>query len=72
MKNFKKPSSLITAGYICAFISLFFIPIIFMLGGMIIGIINMTKEEMGHGIVQIILSFICGIIGMALGMAMMM
>ena len=58
---------LIVAGYIIAVLSLFILPILLMITGIVIGIVNMTKNEVGHGVLQIILSLIFGIIGTFLG-----
>jgi hypothetical protein len=51
-------NQLVIAGYIAVFLSFFIFPIFFMLIGIILGIINLTKGAIGHGILQIILSFI--------------
>ena len=58
---------LIRSGYICMAVSLLFCPPLFALAAFIIGIINCTKGETGHGIAQIIGSLVCGGIGMVLG-----
>ncbi len=42
-------------------------PPFFMVGGIVCGIYNMTKAEPVHGVVQIVLALICGVIGMVLG-----
>lgn len=62
-----KNESIIWVGYLMAFLSLLIFPFLFMLIGVIIGIVNITKKEVGHGIAQIILSIIFGIIGTFLG-----
>ena len=69
----KKESSggLIAAGYIFGLLSIVILPIPFGLAGFVIGIVNLTKGSSGHGIAQIILSALCGIIGMAIGASMM-
>lgn len=59
-------SQLVVAGYIVVFLSLFILPIIFMITGIVIGIINITKGASGHGILQIILALIFGILGMCM------
>lgn len=60
-------SQLVVAGYIVVFLSLFLLPIIFMITGIVIGIINITKGTAGHGILQIILAIIFGLIGTFMG-----
>ena len=65
--NNKSTSGLIAAGYICGFLSLFIIPPILGLAGFVIGIVNLAKGETLHGIAQIIISPLCGIIGMVIG-----
>lgn len=42
-------------------------PPFFMVGGIVCGIYNMTKAEPAHGVVQIVLALLCGVVGMALG-----
>lgn len=54
---------LVIAGYIVVFLSLFILPIIFMITGIVLGIINITKGFTSHGILQIILALIFGILG---------
>jgi len=60
-------NQLIIAGYIFAFLSFFIFPIFFMLVGIILGIINLVKGAIGHGILQIILSLIFGLLGTFIG-----
>jgi len=56
-------NKLVIAGYIAVFLSFFIFPIFFMVIGIILGIINLTKGAAGHGILQIILSLIFGNLG---------
>lgn len=65
-------TALIAAGYVCAVVSLLILPPVFALIGLIIGIINLTRNHVGHGIAQIVLSIVCGFFGMAIGAALMM
>jgi len=69
----KKSSSkgLIVAGYACGAISLLFFPPGFALAGTVIGIMNLTKGQTGHGIAQVVISITCGIFGSLIGVAMM-
>ena len=60
-------NQLVIAGYIAVFLSFFIFPIFFMIIGIILGIINLTKGAIGHGILQIILSLIFGILGTFMG-----
>lgn len=60
-------NQLVIAGYIAVFLSFFIFPIFFMLIGIILGIINLTKGATGHGILQIVLSLIFGILGTFIG-----
>ena len=59
-------------GYLCALISLLLFPPAFGIAGLVIGIINLTRGHIGHGIAQIILSVTCGGFGMLLGALSMM
>ena len=60
-------NELVIVGYIAVFLSFFIFPIFFMLVGIILGIVNLTKGAIGHGITQIILSLVFGILGTLLG-----
>jgi uncharacterized membrane protein YvbJ len=60
-------NELVVTGYIIVFLSLFIFPILFMLIGLIIGIINITKGATGHGVLQIVLSLIFVILGTFIG-----
>ncbi|HEY5463386.1 MAG TPA: hypothetical protein VIJ95_09020 [Hanamia sp.] len=59
----KKSSSMIWSGYAMAILSLFVFPLLFMGFGIVFGVTNITKNEVGHGIAQIILSLFFGILG---------
>lgn len=60
-------NQLIIAGYVATFLSLLVLPIFFMLVGIVIGVINLTKGAIGHGILQIVLSLLFGIVGTFMG-----
>ena len=62
-----KINELIIVGYIAIFLSIFIFPIFFMLIGIILGVVNLTRGSIGHGILQIILSIIFGILGAFIG-----
>lgn len=64
-------NGLIAAGYVCALVALLILPPVFALVAFIIGIINLTRNQIGHGIAQIVLSVICGFFGMVIGAALM-
>ena len=59
---------LIPMGYICAVMSVLFIPLLFGFAGIVVGIVNLVKDRVGHGIAQILLSGICALFGTYLGM----
>lgn len=61
---------LIAAGYIVAFLSLLFLPILLMVTGVVLGIVTIAKGSIGHGIAHILISLLFGIIGAALGILM--
>lgn len=63
-------NGLIAAGYVCAAVAVLFLPPVFGLVAFIIGIINLTRNQIGHGIAQIVLSFICGFLGLVIGAAL--
>ena len=66
-KHKKSGNPCIFLGYTFIIASLMLFPPFFMVGGIVCGIYNMTKAEPVHGVVQIVLALICGVIGMVLG-----
>jgi hypothetical protein len=60
--------ALLIMGYVCACISLCLCPPAFAIAGVVIGIINVTRQREGHGIAQIILSLVLGTAGLILGL----
>lgn len=58
---------LIIVGYIISCASILILPIVFIPLGILIGIINIVGGETGHGIAQILLAIILGIIGASIG-----
>lgn len=67
MQNIKKDSNLITTGYILAFMPILLLPIVFTLAGVGVGIVNISKNENGHGIAQIAISVFTGVLGTIIG-----
>jgi hypothetical protein len=63
----KKNTGLITAGYILAFMPILILPIVFTLAGVGVGIANISKGENGHGIAQIAIAVLTGILGTMIG-----
>jgi hypothetical protein len=61
------PGWTIPVGYLCAGLSLAFLPILFAPAGFGLGVYNAAKGRAGHGIAQIMLSIVFGIVGMILG-----
>lgn len=57
----------VVAGYICSVASILILPIIFMPAGIVLGLINVSKNEIVHGIAQIMISIIFGFLGMFIG-----
>ena len=54
-------------GIVCAILSILFLPLVFMILGIVFGCVAIWKGSMGKGIVAIILSIVFGIIGMFIG-----
>jgi hypothetical protein len=54
-------------GYVCAFVAILFVPIILAPFAFGCGVYNASKGRTGHGVAQIILSIVCGLLGFALG-----
>jgi hypothetical protein len=61
---------IITGGYVCAAISLLFLPPGFGIAGLVLGIIALTRGRTGHGIAIIVLSVSLAFFGMLIGAAM--
>lgn len=59
---------LVIAGYLCALASLAFVPLGFGLAGVVIGCVNISRNRVGNGIMQIVLSVFCASIGMIFGL----
>ena len=66
------PGWTVPVGYASAFIALLFVPVLFGPLAFGLGIYNTSKGRNGHGIAQIILSIICTLIGMILGVLVWM
>lgn len=60
-------SSLNAIGYIIAILPFLFLPIVFTPAGVIIGVLNISKNETTHGIFQMILAVAAGITGACIG-----
>lgn len=63
----KKQNGLITAGYILACMPILILPIVFTLAGVGVGIVNISRDENGHGIAQIAIAVLAGLIGTMIG-----
>lgn len=60
-------SGLIVSGYIVASLSLLIFPAIFLMAGIIVGIITISKGSTSHGIIHIVLSVVLASIGASIG-----
>ena len=63
----KSGSGVVVAGYICCFIALLFLPLAFAIAGFVCGVVALTKDRVGHGVILIVLAVACGITGMFTG-----
>lgn len=67
----RKPASsndsLLVIGYIIPFIALIILPIVFTPIGVVLGIVNIVKGKTTHGVIQIILAVVFGIVGTSIG-----
>jgi hypothetical protein len=61
------PGWTVPVGYVCCALALVILPIIFTPAGFGLGIYNASKGRTGHGVAQVILSIVCGLIGAILG-----
>ncbi|MDK7115678.1 hypothetical protein [Staphylococcus pettenkoferi] len=61
----------IILGWIFTVISLFFIPIVFGIAGIVFGALVIGKGRTTHGILMIVAAIICTIIGMVFGAMVM-
>ena len=59
----------VVGGYICSLIALAIFPPFFSLAAFVCGIVALVKGKIGHGIAILLLSLVCGFLGMALGAA---
>lgn len=59
----------VAGGYICSLIALAIFPPFFSLAAFVCGIVALVKGKLGHGIAILLLSLVCGFLGMALGAA---
>jgi hypothetical protein len=62
----------IIASYVCSVLSIFIFPIPLGLAGFALGVYNLTKGAVAHGVCQIIISGLCGCIGTLIGIAAVM
>jgi hypothetical protein len=66
----KASTGLIISGYVCAVISVLFLPVIFGPAGIVIGIKVLRRNETGHGVAIIALSAVLCLIGSLIGAMM--
>jgi hypothetical protein len=66
-ENQNKNTSLVSVGYIVSILPILLLPIIFTPLGIVIGYINIVRNEFIHGIIQIILAAVLGAIGTHIG-----
>jgi ribosomal protein L37AE/L43A len=56
-------AGLIIGGYVCAALAIIIVPFLFSTAAFVFGCVNLAKGQTGHGVAQIVLSFVCGFIG---------
>lgn len=59
--------ALVLMGYVCAAAALLVCPPGFGCAGLVIGVVNVTRRRVGHGLAQIILSLVLGVAGALVG-----
>ena len=66
------PSSngVLIAGYICAAVSLLFLPPVLGLAGVVCGVVAIKRQQINQGATLLVVSFACAAIGMLIGAAM--
>ena len=69
-KSSESNAGMNAAAYICGFLALLIFPPALGLIGTVIGIINLTRGRIGHGVAQIMISVTCGLFGMIIGAAL--
>ncbi|MBE7157907.1 MAG: DUF4339 domain-containing protein [Rhodospirillales bacterium] len=69
--NLSAPSSkaLLVGGYVCAAVSLLFLPPVLGLAGIICGAVIIKHQRTNQGIALLVTSFVCAVIGMIIGAA---
>lgn len=60
-------SGVLISGYICAAVSLLFLPPVLGLAGIICGVVIVKRKQANQGIALLVVSFVCAIIGMVIG-----
>ena len=58
---------LLIGGYICAAVSLLFLPPVFGLAGIVCGVILVKRQQANPGVALLVVSFVCAVIGMIIG-----
>ena len=61
------PGWTVPTAYVCAFVALLLLPVIFGPVSFGLGVYNTAKGKVGHGVAQIILSIVCTLLGLILG-----
>jgi hypothetical protein len=60
-------AKLVKVGYIVSFCSLLVLPVVTGSVGVMIGFINLKRGEVKHGVLQIIIAFVCALLGSYFG-----
>lgn len=61
----------VVGGYVCSLLALMFFPPFLALAGFVCGIVALARGKVGHGIAILLLSLVCGFLGMAIGQAVL-
>ena len=62
-------NGILIGGYICAVVSLMFLPPVLGLAGIICGVVAITRQQVNKGVTLLIVSFVCAALGMMIGAA---
>lgn len=62
---------LIAAGYVCAGLAALIVPAGFGLAAVVIGVVNLIRGQVGHGIAQMVLGVACALFGTMVSLSML-
>ena len=62
-------NGVLIGGYACAVVSLWFLPPVFGLAGVVCGVAVIKRQQINQGAAFLVVAFVCAVIGMCIGAA---